>query len=139
MDRVDLGIVGGDGLRDAGVRDFIYANKERGTTAGRSFDDPASHREPSGRRGGYMRPAPCGALSRDMGVSPSQPSAGRPLSGRDLDAALKSNVRRVADRSPDEVILIETEDGVERMTLRVIFYDFERDLDDFEALKVCLG
>ena len=47
MDRVDLGIVRRDGLRDAGVRDFIYANKERGTTAGRSFDDPASHRKPS--------------------------------------------------------------------------------------------
>ena len=32
----------------------------------------------------------------------------------------------------DGVILIETEDGVQRMAVREMF-------DDFEALKVCLG
>ena len=39
----------------------------------------------------------------------------------------------------DEVILIETEDEVQRTTVREKFDSFERDLDDFEALKVCVG
>ncbi len=41
---------GRDGLRRAGGRDFIDAIKKRGTKAGHSFDDPASHREPSSGR-----------------------------------------------------------------------------------------
>ncbi len=45
MDDVDLDIVGCDGLCGAGGRDFIDATKKRGTTAGHSLDDPASHRE----------------------------------------------------------------------------------------------
>ncbi len=36
-------------MRRIGGRDFIDAIKKCGTTAGHSFDDPASHREPSVR------------------------------------------------------------------------------------------
>ena len=39
----------------------------------------------------------------------------------------------------DGVILIETEDGVQRMTAREMFDSFERDVVNFEALKVCVG
>ncbi len=35
--------------------------------------------------------------------------------------------------------MIETEDGVQRMTMCEMFDDLERDLEDFEALKVCVG
>ena len=39
-------ICGCDRLGCVGGRDFIDATKNRGTKAGHSFDDPASHREP---------------------------------------------------------------------------------------------
>ena len=48
-------------------------------------------------------------------------------------------VHRTREEWPDEVILIETEEGVQRMTEREMFDSFERDLDDFEALKICVG
>ena len=35
--------------------------------------------------------------------------------------------------------MIEDEDGVQRMTMCEMFDSFERDLDDFEALKICVG
>jgi hypothetical protein len=35
--------------------------------------------------------------------------------------------------------LIETEEGVQRMTVREMFESFERYAADFEALKVCVG
>ncbi len=47
---------GGDGLRGAGGRYFIYAIKIRGTKAGRCIDDPASRREPSGLAWGLYAP-----------------------------------------------------------------------------------
>ncbi len=37
------------------------------------------------------------------------------------------------------MILIEDEYGVQRMTMCEMFDSFERDLDDFEALKICVG
>jgi hypothetical protein len=36
-------------------------------------------------------------------------------------------------------LVIEDEDGVQRMTMYEMFDSFERDLDDFGALKVCVG
>ncbi len=39
----------------------------------------------------------------------------------------------------DEVILFETETGLERMTVRQMLDEFEGDAEDFEALKVCVG
>ncbi len=39
----------------------------------------------------------------------------------------------------DGVILIEDEDGVQRMTAREMFDSFERDAEDLEALKICVG
>ena len=48
-------------------------------------------------------------------------------------------VRRTLEERPDEVILIETEDGVQRRTVCKMFDSFERDADDLEALKVCVG
>ncbi len=41
-------------------------------------------------------------------------------------------VHRTREESPDEVILIEAEEGVQRMTMCEMF-------DSFEALKVCVG
>ncbi len=64
---------GRDGLRGAGGRYFIGAIKKRGTKAGHSFDDPASHREPPSWEDGTSlgtRAAPCGALSKDIGRVP---------------------------------------------------------------------
>ena len=40
---------------------------------------------------------------------------------------------------PDTVILIETEDGVQRMTAAEMFDNFERDAAELEALRVCVG
>ncbi len=37
------------------------------------------------------------------------------------------------------MILIETEDGVQRMTVREMFESFEHAAENFEALKVCVG
>ena len=37
------------------------------------------------------------------------------------------------------MILIEGEDGVQRMTAREMFESFDRDAADLEALKVCVG
>ncbi len=37
------------------------------------------------------------------------------------------------------MILIETEEGVQRMTVREMFDSFERDAADLEALRVCVG
>ncbi len=48
-------------------------------------------------------------------------------------------MRRSPDERPDGVILIEGEDGVQRMTAREMFESFERDAADLEALKVCVG
>ena len=39
----------------------------------------------------------------------------------------------------DQNILIEGENGVQRLTARAMFESFDRDLDDFEALRVCVG
>ncbi len=36
-------------------------------------------------------------------------------------------------------ILIETDDRVQRMTVREMFESFDRYLEDFEALNVCVG
>ncbi len=37
----------------------------------------------------------------------------------------------------DKSIMIETEDGVQRMTLCEMFAEFERDLENLEVLKIC--
>ena len=58
-----------------------------------------------------------------------------PRTGR---RALESGRRSLPERS-DEVILIETGDGVQRMTVCDMLDSFERNLEDFEALKVCVG
>ncbi len=47
--------------------------------------------------------------------------------------------RRANGIRPDKVILIEDENGVQRMTAVEMFDSFERDAADFEALKVCVG
>ena len=46
-------------------------------------------------------------------------------------------VHRTREEWPDKMILIETEYGVQRMTVEM-FDSFERDLEDLEALKVCV-
>ncbi len=56
-----------------------------------------------------------------------------------LDAALEVGVRRSPEEKPDEAILIETEGGVQRMRLCKMLDDLERDLENFEALRVCVG
>ncbi len=35
--------------------------------------------------------------------------------------------------------MFETETGLERMTVRQMLDEFEGELEDFEALKVCVG
>ena len=58
----------------------------------------------------------------------------------DLDAAVEAEVRAAYEGREGEMIWTEAEDGIaERMTAREMFDGFERDLDDFEALKVCVG
>ncbi len=56
-----------------------------------------------------------------------------------LDAALEALVRRSLPDGSDEVILVETGDGVQRMTARDMLDSFERALEGFEVLKVCVG
>ncbi len=56
-----------------------------------------------------------------------------------LDAALESVGVAPCLERPDKAILIETEDGVQRMTVREMFDSFERDAVNFEALKVGVG
>ncbi len=77
MDRVGLYIVGCDGLCGAGGCDYNDAIKKRGTKAGRRINDPASHREPSLEGTRACHPAPCGALSRDMGAIPVPAKCGK--------------------------------------------------------------
>ncbi len=58
----------------------------------------------------------------------------------ELDAALEADVRAAYEGRMDEMIWTEADDGIaERMTARQMFVSFERDLEDFEALKVCVG
>ena len=48
-------------------------------------------------------------------------------------------MRRPLPERTDEMILIETGGGVQRMTVCDVLDSFERDLEGFEVLKVCVG
>ena len=56
-----------------------------------------------------------------------------------LDAAVEADVRAAYAGREGEMIWTETDGIAERMTAREMFDSFERDLDDFEALKICVG
>ena len=58
----------------------------------------------------------------------------------ELDAAVEAEVRAAYEGRGDEMIWTEADDGLAaRMTVDDMLNGFERDLEDFEALKVCVG
>ena len=58
----------------------------------------------------------------------------------DLDAAVEADVRAAYEGRDAERIWTEADDGTaKRMSIGEMFDSFERDLDNFEALKVCVG
>ncbi len=56
-----------------------------------------------------------------------------------LDAAVEADVRAAYEGREDELIWTETDGIAERMTAREMFDSFERDAEDLEALKICVG
>lgn len=55
----------------------------------------------------------------------------------DADLIVEEQVRAAYRGREDEVVLFETAEGMERQSIREMFEEFDRNMDDFAALEIC--